>query len=138
MAETTSINFPNMFNVTQGKVSILEDATSVTNRVKLLLLTEPTELYNNPDIGAGLKQYLFQYNTPNTMARVSDKIKEQLQKYEPCCDIENTQIINGLKYSGEDNPEQNQLDLTVEVVTKFGAKMSIPLNNDVDFIAFND
>jgi len=139
MAETTSLNFPNMFNVTQGKVSVLEDAKSVTNRVKLLLLTRPTEIYNNPDVGIGIEQYLFTYNGANTFAIIADRIKEQLGKYEPQCDIENTRVSEGLKYSGNDiSVEYNKLNMTVEVATKFGSKMSIPLNSDVDFIAFND
>lgn len=140
MAETTSISFPKMFNVVQGKVSTLEDSESVTNRVKLLMLTQPTELYNNPDFGVGLKKYIFQYNKSNTFAIIADRIKQQLTMYEPCCNIEQTNITEGLKYSGEDNSvtEPNKLNLTVEVSTTFGSKMSIPLNDDVDFIAFND
>lgn len=127
-----------MFNVAQGKVSVLKDAESVTNRVKLLMLIQPTELYNNPDIGVGLKQYLFQYKGSNVSAIIEDRIRNQLRNYEPCCDVENTKISEGLKYTGNDSLDYSELDLTVEVATTFGSKMSIPLNDDVDFIAFND
>ena len=63
MAETTSLAFPNMFNITANRVSVIENTNSVSNRTRLLILTEPTELYNNPDFGVGLKRHLWQYNT---------------------------------------------------------------------------
>ena len=47
MAETTSLAFPNMFNITTNQVSVIENTNSVANRTRLLILTEPTELYNN-------------------------------------------------------------------------------------------
>ena len=58
MAETTSLAFPNMFNIATNQVSVIEDTTSVANRTRLLILTEPTELYNNPDFGVLPYQHL--------------------------------------------------------------------------------
>ena len=57
MANTSSISFPNMFDVTGNCVSVVEDSQSIVNRTRLLMLTEPTELYMNPDFGVGLKKY---------------------------------------------------------------------------------
>ena len=59
---------------------------SIVNRSKLLILTEPTELYNNPDFGVGLKRHLFQYNNENQKAIIRDRIVEQLRLHEPCVD----------------------------------------------------
>ena len=62
---TNSLAWPSMFDVARNKVSVIEDNQSVVNRSKLLILTDPTELYMNPNFGVGLKKYLWQYNTAN-------------------------------------------------------------------------
>ena len=58
--QTSSWKFPNMIDVTRNRVNIAQDAQSVVNRVKLLMLTNPTELYNELDFGVGMKRYLWQ------------------------------------------------------------------------------
>ena len=56
---TNSLAWPSMFDVARNKVSVIEDNQSVVNRSKLLILTDPTELYMNPNFGVGLKKYLW-------------------------------------------------------------------------------
>lgn len=133
MAETTSWAFPNLFNVAQNCVSILADAQSLVNRSRLLILTEPTELYNNPDFGVGLKRYLWQYNTANTRAIIQDKIVDQLSKYEPYVDAARTQFLSSL-ISDDRDPEKvsfNELDMTVALKPTFGEPVSVELNPDL-------
>ena len=89
---TNSIAFPKMFDVSRNRVAILEDDQSVVNRSRLLILTEPTEIYNEPNQGVGLKRHLWQYNNKNQQAIVRDRIIDQLRLHEPCCVPENTQI----------------------------------------------
>ena len=74
MANTTSLSFPNLFDVARNQVSVTEDVQSVVNRSRLLILTEPTELYNNPDFGVGLKRHIWQYNNDNQKAIIKDRI----------------------------------------------------------------
>lgn len=125
---TNSLAFPNMFNIANNCVSILEDNASIVNRTRLLMLTEPTELYNGPNFGVGLKRHLWQYNTENEKAIIKDRIVEQLKLHEPCCDAEKTDFVGGLLFTGgDDTPEQqyNQLEMTVSVQTIFGDKVQI-------------
>lgn len=132
MAHTTSLAFPNLFNVTQNRLVVAEDNTSIVNRVKLLILTEPTELYNNLSYGVGLKRYLFQYNSENVLALIKDKIVEQLKLWEPSIDAEKTVITSGLIYSGSENPnisDINHLKFTVMLVNKFGQKIELNIDN---------
>ena len=68
MASTSSLAFPQMFDVARNTVGVIEDNESVVNRSRLLILTEPTELHMNPDFGVGLKRYIWQYNTDNQKA----------------------------------------------------------------------
>ena len=84
MASTTSLSFPTMFDVARNTVSVVEDTKSVVNRTRLLILTEPTELYMNPDFGVGLRRHIWQYNVDNQKAIIKDRIIEQLRKHELC------------------------------------------------------
>lgn len=134
MAETTSLSFPKMFNVSGNQVAVLEDSQSVVNRTRLLILTEPTELYNNPNQGVGLKRYLYQYNTDNQKAIIKDRIVEQLRIHEPCVVADDTQFADGLLFTGDSTnieQEYNQLKMTVAVKTTFGDTLNVMLNNEL-------
>lgn len=122
-----------MFDVSRNKVSILEDEASVVNRVRLLILTEPTELYNELDFGVGLKRHLWQYNTANQKAIIQDRIVDQLRKHEPCSIPEETSFADGLLFTGDAaTAEQsyNQLTMTVGVACTFGNKLEVKIDGD--------
>lgn len=131
MAETNSIAFPNMFNVAQNQVAVLDDNVAITNRVRLLLLTDPTELYNSPQFGTGLRKYLFQYNNKNTIARLQDTVREKIRQYEPYVDADNIEYADGLVYTGKDDgglesqKQHNELAMTIKLETKFGDSITV-------------
>lgn len=134
---TSSIAWPNMFDVTRNRVSTYTGNRSVINRTKLLILSNPTELYNEPTFGVGLKRYLWQYNTPNTKAIIQAKIKEQLQQSEPYVDAEKTVFADGLIYSGdslyEGTPiEDNELKMTVGLQTIFNDTLNLTLDIEAE------
>lgn len=134
MARTTSLAFPNMFNVAANRVHVLEDDASVVNRTRLLFLTEPTELYNEPTFGLGLKRYLWQYNNSNTVAMIHDRMKQQLKLFEPCVDPEATSFADGLLFTGSEHDytqEYNQLNMTVGLSTIYGDKVEVNLNDQL-------
>lgn len=133
MAETTSLAWPKMFDISGNRVAVMEDGPSVVNRTKLLILTEPTELYNNLNQGVGLKQYLYQYNTDNTKAIIKDRIVEQLRLHEPCVVPDETSFADGLIFTGsnEDIKQQySSLKMTVAVETTFGDTLNVSLNTN--------
>lgn len=129
MAATTSLSFPQMFDIARNRVGVLEDNTSIVNRAKLLIMTEPTELYNSPDFGVGLKRHLWTYNTENQRAIIRDRIKSQLSLHEPYCDPEKTLFADGLLYTDSEGDtivqEYNKLKMTVGIITVFGDELSI-------------
>ena len=134
MAETTSLAFPNMFNITANQVSVIEDANSVANRTRLLILTDPTELYNNPNFGVGLKKHLWHYNNEAERGLVKDDITNQLRLHEPCVYPEQTIYSDGLLFTG-DQPENmltehNTLAMTVALQTVFKDEAQVTLNYD--------
>lgn len=137
MPKTTSLSFPNIFNVAQNTVNVAEDNVSVVNRTRLLLLTDPTELYNEPTFGAGLKRYLWQYNTENTRAMMQDKIVEQLREFEPYVEADNTTFSDGLLYTGSTDTADvlqsyNKLEMTVGLQTVYDDEVQITLNTEAE------
>lgn len=136
MAETTSLAFPNMFNIATNQVSVIEDTASVANRTRLLILTEPTELYNNPDFGVGLKRHLWKYNNDAEKGLVKDRITEQLRLHEPCVYPEKTQFSDGLLFSGDQlqtvAESNNTLALTVALQTVFEEEAKVVLNSEIN------
>jgi len=126
MANTESLHWPNLFDVSRNRMSVATDSQSIVNRVKLLLLTEPTELYMSPTYGVGLKKYLFTYNTDNTLAMIKDNIIEQLRLWEPCVIPEQTEVQKGLLFSGDtDATDVNHAKLTVVLKSKYGDTLTV-------------
>lgn len=133
MNNTTSLSFPNIFDIARNTVAVKQGNDSIVNRTRLLILTEPTELYNNPTFGVGLKKYLWQYNTPNTKAIICERIKNQLEEHEPCVNANQTQFADGLLYteSGmESNSvlDANRLKLTVGLQTIYQDNVDVTIN----------
>ena len=130
---TSSLGFPNIFDVTRNKISSYTDNAAVVSRVKLLLMTEPTELYGEPDFGVGLRKFMFQYNNENTITRIKERIVEQLSMWEPYVIASQTEVKSGLHYSDTEGPsssDPNHLKLTVTIYTKFGDELNISVDDD--------
>lgn len=128
MANTNSWSMPNIFDVARNRTSIIDDSASIVNRVKLMLLTEPTELYMNLNYGVGLKRYLLHYNNENTVSMIRDKLIEQLKLWEPCVDADKTVVKPGLMFTepqGTVQADYNHLKLTIYLVTKFGDTLEV-------------
>ena len=132
MFKTSSIKFPNMIDPARNILNVTEDGNSVVNRTRLLILTEPTELYNEPEFGVGLRQYLWQYNSSAVRGIIQDKIRKQLDLWEPCAISEDTEFSDGLLFTdGVTAPtvqDPSDLKLTVGIRTKFGEDVTVNLS----------
>lgn len=133
MAYTNSWAWPNIFNVSQNQVNVIEDNKSIVSRTRLLILSEPTSLFNSPDFGVGLKRHLWQYNTENQKAIIKDRIVAQLKLNEPSVFPEKTQYANGLLFTGSPsddiNQDYNQLKMTVAVVTNYNETLEVTVED---------
>jgi len=136
--KTNSIAFPKMFDVARNTVGIVTDNVSIVSRTRLLILTEPTELYDNPNFGVGLRRHLWQYNNEQQLAIIRDRIKEQLELHEPCVDAEKTSFAPGLLFTGsEDDIEggaHNQIRMTIGLQTIYNDQVELDLFNDLSNI----
>lgn len=128
--QTSSLNWPNIFDVSRNRCAVAEDNASIVNRTKLMILTEPTELYMNPSYGVGLKRHLFKYNTENEKALIKDRIVAQLKLWEPRVDADKTQFSDGLLYTGDINTigqDYNTLNMTISLITTYGDTVTVEL-----------
>ena len=134
---TNSWAFPNMFDVARNKISTMTDNASIANRVRLLILTEPTELYMNPTFGVGLKRHMFKYNTDNEIALIRDRIVEKLKIFEPCVKADSTKVERGLLYTGQNrdanDADQDHLMITVTLESIYGETLYIQFD-ERDFV----
>ena len=126
---TNSIAFPNMFDVARSRVATLEGRPSIVNRTRLLILTEPTSLYNEPNFGVGLSRHLWKYNNENEKAIIRDRIVRQLKLYEPSCDADKTEFADGLLFTEKNVQEQlndpDHLKMTVALHTIYGDDITV-------------
>ena len=128
--QTSSLNWPNIFDVSRNRCAVAEDNASIVSRTKLMIFTEPTELYMNPSYGVGLKRHMFKYNTENEKALIKDRIVAQLKLWEPRVDADKTQFTDGLLYTGDINTigqDYNTLNMTISLMTTYGDTVTVEL-----------
>lgn len=135
MPNTTSLAFPRMFDVSQNRVSVLSDSISIVNRTRLLMLTDPTALYNEPEQGVGLSRYVGRYNNENVKAEIKDRIVEQLREYEPCVVPEKTEWADGLIFTGQPadihiNPHKLEMTVALKTIYDSTATLDISLEEN--------
>lgn len=83
-----------------GFASLDELSDAVHQDLKILLLTAPGERVMDPLFGVGLKRYLFQPLTRNTLGDIDAKIAEQVRRYLPFVKIVSIQFSSALDSQG--------------------------------------
>jgi len=76
-----------------GDVPVLRDAEAVKRSLRNLMLTGRFERPFQPNIGANIKQLLFEPISPLTQHSIELSIKETIQKYEPRVKIISLSVI---------------------------------------------
>ena len=78
--------------------------------LKMLILTNPGERMMDPAFGVGLRQFIFNQNTPDTYSNITTAIQRQVEAYLPFINIENIQYT-----TPENNPDLFPNDLVVVI-----------------------
>lgn len=89
----TSIAFPNIFDPSRANVSTVSGTSAICQNVRLILLSSKFEMYNSPEFGSTLIQYIGRYNTENTNAELTDSIKACISAYERRIDASSINVV---------------------------------------------
>ena len=134
MNATSSWRFPNIFDTVHNQVATLKDSESVVNRTRLLLHTQPTEMFMNLAFGVGLKSDMWKYNNAATRSIIENEIREQLRLYEPCAVPEDTVFNTGLLYTEDATAgtyaDTNEFKMTVSIATTFGDEVDVEIEGE--------
>ena len=87
---------------------ILSKEESLRQDFKFLMLTEPGEWPMNPDLGVGLRRYLFNNYNAESLRGVESRIRDQLQKY-----LSRINLISATFNSDPDEIDKSKLSLVV-------------------------
>lgn len=128
---TSSWNFPNMINIAQNSIGILQDSNSIKNRLALLIKTEPTELFMNPEFGVGLKQYMWQYNNDTMRPIIEQKLTDKITQFEPSVIPESIEFKQTHDASITDatvtQEDANTFNITIVMQTNYGDTIEITI-----------
>ena len=89
----------------KGDLTLLTNADAIKRSIINLLFTEPYERFFNPNLGAGLKAYLFENISKDTEYVIREKIIETINNYEPRAQL--------LEVSVKAMPDDNMYTATI-------------------------
>ena len=76
-----SIAFPDIFST--SKLHLVSDINAVKNNLKLVLLSNKTELFGDPDYGCNLKRFLYEPNNSVIYDLIRQEIYDAILIYVP-------------------------------------------------------
>jgi len=82
------------FNIhpVKGDLVLLNDEVAVKRSIINLMYIEPYEKFFSPNVGAGLKSYLFENISSDTEFMIREKIIETIVNYEPRANLINVSV----------------------------------------------
>ena len=119
MSNGLSVKLPLMLDPTDGYTLNKTYKELVQQNLKMLILTSPGERMMDPLFGVGLRQFLFEQNTPISWGNIEARINTQVAKYMPF-----VKVIRVDFGKLDDNPAIKDNTLTVSLVYKI-----IPLDS---------
>ncbi len=75
-----------------GRVAWSEGAQNVRESIRVILTTERRERLLLAEFGGGLKQFLFEPNTPATRRLIQEEITQALGRWEPRIELEAVEV----------------------------------------------
>tara|TARA_R110002020_G_scaffold121259_2_gene275757 strand:+ start:115 stop:546 length:432 start_codon:yes stop_codon:yes gene_type:complete len=88
MAEGLSVALPLAIDAADGAYTLNKDIESMAaQNLKMVILTNPGERIMQPDFGAGIRRFLFEPATADTVEIVKDVVQKQVSRYLPYIDL---------------------------------------------------
>jgi len=93
MAEGLSISLPLSLDEKDGpyRSNVTLDEVAQQN-IKMIVLTNPGERVMEPDFGVGIRNYLFEQETPFLVSEIRSRIGSQVERYAPFVKIRELNI----------------------------------------------
>jgi len=93
MAEGLSISLPLSLNEKDGpyRSNMTLDEVAQQN-IKMIVLTSPGERVMEPDFGVGIRNYLFEQESPFLISDIRSRIGSQVERYAPFIKIRELNI----------------------------------------------
>ena len=74
-------------NLLTDDIAIIRDEDSVKEAIRNLVLTDRGERLMQPQLGAGIRELLFENLTPATLELIRDRVQSTIEIYEPRADL---------------------------------------------------
>jgi phage baseplate assembly protein W len=93
MSEGLSVKLPLFIDPIDGAYALHKDLEDlVQQNMKMIILTSPGERVMYPDFGVGIKRFLFEQNSTNTISSIRNRIVQQIKTYLPYVEIVNLSV----------------------------------------------
>ena len=83
-------------NLLTDDLAVTRDEDAIKESMRNLMLTDRGERLMQPNLGAGLKELLFENLTPATLELIKDRVQSTLEIYEPRADIIDVTVSGSL------------------------------------------
>lgn len=84
MAEGLSVALPLRIDPIDGAYGLNKKVSEVASQnLRMIILTSPGERIMYPEFGVGIRQFLFEQNTSETISAVDGRIRQQVARYAP-------------------------------------------------------
>lgn len=121
-------SFPLIYDSIYGPYAPITDLESSLQRDFLnLMLTSPGEWPMNPDLGVGLRRYLFENYNSSKFTELRPNIMKQVDKYLPNIQIQNVEIL-----SNDTDQDNNRVFITISYTILGNRYMSTKFALDKD------
>jgi len=93
MAEGLSIMLPLVLDKEAGPYKMNKTLEDVAEQnLKMIVLTSPGERVMNPAFGVGIRNYLFELDSPFAVSDIQTRIKSQVRSYAPYIGLKKVDI----------------------------------------------
>jgi len=95
----------------KGRLRFARYEEDVEQAIQIVLLTSPLERPMVPEFGAGLRDFVFEPNSPPTHRAIETAVREALIDWEPRINLERVEVV-------PDEEEPNLLRIHVDYVVR--------------------
>ena len=115
MSEGLGVKLPLFVSPVDGAYALSKDIEQLAQQnLKMIILTSPGERVMIPDFGVGIRDFIFEQNTPGIQEAIRREIQEQVAKYAPYIKIENLTVSSPEAIGNSPNEvDQNRINIYI-------------------------